>query len=155
MAVTRFAKEQLLAAPRGEPTYRHTVRLQDVDAAGVVFFANVLAICNDALLAWLDAQGLSVARLLHTGRLLAPVKHAEADYLAPLRFGDVCEVELVAVDAEATQVTVGYRLRRQGDGEVVAVAQMAQVSVDGKLFSRVPFPPEVQAVFARLGGMTP
>ena len=39
-------------------TYHRTIRFKDTDAAGVVYFANILAICNEAYEESLEASGI-------------------------------------------------------------------------------------------------
>ncbi|MFS8118916.1 MAG: acyl-CoA thioesterase, partial [Microcoleus sp.] len=41
-------------------SYTRTVRFQDTDAAGVVYFANVLAMCHEAYEASLAASGINL-----------------------------------------------------------------------------------------------
>ncbi|HHN74384.1 MAG TPA: acyl-CoA thioesterase [Acidobacteria bacterium] len=139
MESDRFSREELLAAPPAKWSWPLRVRLQDVDAAGVVFFARYLEFFHDALMAYLDEQGFDLPRLLEEGEVLAPVKHAEADYLRPLRFGQRCAVEVLAAKVETTQVTVAYRLRLE-DGTIAAVGQSVHVAVDARSFERRELP---------------
>jgi 1,4-dihydroxy-2-naphthoyl-CoA hydrolase len=75
--------------------YRRTVRFQDTDAAGVVYFANTLAICHEAYEASLMAAGIEVRQFFKAGGLTAvPIIHAEADYLRPAFCGDRHEIQL-------------------------------------------------------------
>jgi len=149
MAVPLFRREEILAAPGGP--YRHAlaVRLQDVDAAGVVFFARFFEYAHDAFMATLAAGGLDLPRILREGRHLAPIRHAEADYLAPLRFGDAVVAGPVLARVEPTEAVVAHRIERAG-GAVVALVQTVHVSVDGRSFERVPFPDEWLRVFRAL-----
>ena len=133
-------------------TVRRAVRFQDVDAAGIVFFPRILEYCNDALFDFLAHRGHEVATVMRERRWALPLRHAEADFLAPLRFGDTLEVALARVEIEATQVTVGYRLAREGDSVVVAVGQTVHVFVDLEEFQRAELPPELRVAFAVLPG---
>jgi len=64
------------------------VRLQEVDAAGIVFFARVLEYTSDAFVSFCRAQGIDLARVIRHGQWSAPLRHVAADYLRPLVFGD-------------------------------------------------------------------
>ncbi|MFN7965434.1 MAG: thioesterase family protein [Acidobacteriota bacterium] len=150
MAIHRFTRDELVGAPPAGHSYPHTVRLQEVDAAGVVFFGHYLALFNDALLDWMDRIGLSAHTLIEQRGILAPVKHAEADYLAPARFGDRLMIELVCAAVESTQFTVGYRVSRRSDLAVLAVGQTAHVFVEATSFQRVDAPPELRAALQEL-----
>ncbi len=145
-----FSREEILAAPLRPGCLEIGVRLQDVDAAGVVFFARILEYCHDALMATLGDAGLDLAARLREGRHLAPIRRVEADYLAPLRFGDRVSVGPVLARLEESQALVAHRVERPG-GDPVAMVQTLHVSVDAVRFARSPFPEEWIAAFRRLG----
>lgn len=150
MAIPRFTREQLLAAPPARFAWRHTVRLQEVDAAGVVFFGHYFALFNDALLAFMEQAGCPAPELINRDRLLAPVKQASADYVAPARFGEKLRIELVAAVIEPTQFTVGYRIVRETDAAVLAVGQTGHVIVDARRFERTEAPEALRAALAAI-----
>ena len=150
MAIHCFTRDELVSAPSASFHYPHTVRLQEVDAAGVVFFGHYLGLFNDALLDWMERAGLSAPTLIQERGILAPVKHAEADYLAPARFGDKLTVELVRAAVEPTQFTIGYRVSRRADQVVLAVGQTAHVFVDASRFQRVEAPLELRIALEAL-----
>ncbi len=150
MPVPLFSREEILAAPAGAHRHPLSVRLQDVDAAGVVFFARFFEYAHDAFMTTLAAGGMDLPRILREGRHLAPIRHAEADYLAPLRFGDRLVAGPVLARVAATEAVVAHRLEREG-GAVVALVQTVHVSVDGGSFERVPFPEDWLRLFRALG----
>jgi YbgC/YbaW family acyl-CoA thioester hydrolase len=149
MGFEGFSREELLQA--GEPRFakRRVVRFQDVDAAGVVFFPRYLEYFHDAFIEILAEHGHDWSRELHSG-IVAPIKHAEADYLAPLRFGDGVRIELVRARLEPTQVTVGHRIVRDRDGRAASVGQTLHVAVDAETFQRESWPDGLRRVFAVL-----
>lgn len=150
MPPTPYHREEILAAPFRPGRVERAVRLQEVDAAGVVFFARILEYCHDALMAALAEAGLDLASLLREARHLAPIRRVEADYLAPLRFGDRVVAGPVLARLEESQVLVAHRVERSA-GETVAIAQTLHVCVDASRFARAPFPEEWIAAFRRLG----
>jgi len=72
--------------------HRHRVQLQEVDAAGVVFYATYFVYAHQAYERALLAAGFDLAVLLSAGRHALPMVHAEADYRHPLRYGDHVDV---------------------------------------------------------------
>lgn len=68
--------------------YPHVVRFRETDAAGVVYFAQVLAICHDAYEAALIAADMGLPDWFTQQQLALPITHTEADYRRPLRCGD-------------------------------------------------------------------
>lgn len=95
-------------------TYERTIRLVDTDAAGIVFFANYLAICHEAYEAALAAAGLPVQSFLGGGDLIVPIAKSSAEYLRPLRCGDVVQVELKPTRLSETSFAIAYEITRLG-----------------------------------------
>ncbi|MEM9980588.1 MAG: acyl-CoA thioesterase, partial [Cyanobacteria bacterium P01_D01_bin.2] len=60
-------------------TYRRTIRFHETDAAGVVYFANVLTLCHEAYEASLAAAGINVRVFFGGGSLAVPVVHGSVD----------------------------------------------------------------------------
>lgn len=117
---------------------RRVVRFQDVDAAGIVFYARVFDYFHDAYVGLLRERGAPLERALRDGEWVAPLNRAEAEYLRPLRFGDQIEVAVVAVDLAETEYTVGYRIGLEG--EPAAVGRTRHVNVDPRTFRRAAVP---------------
>ncbi|HFD79745.1 MAG TPA: acyl-CoA thioesterase [Gammaproteobacteria bacterium] len=70
------------------------VPLQDVDAAGVVFFAHAFRYAHETFERFMAHIGHPLPELLGAGEYLLPLVHAEAEYQKPLRHGDRFEVQL-------------------------------------------------------------
>jgi len=144
-----FTQAELLAAPVGFRVAM-AARFQDVDAAGIVFFARVLEYFHDAYLAFLADAGQPLPAVLAERRWAAPLRHAEADYLRPIRFGDALEVQLVRARFEGSTLVVGHRLAA-ADGAALAVGTTVHVFVDPATFRRADPPAGLVAAFSRLG----
>jgi YbgC/YbaW family acyl-CoA thioester hydrolase len=97
-----------MSAPLFE--HRREVRFQDVDAAGILFFARAFEYFHDAYFALLALRGLDMPRILREGVWVAPIGHAEADFKAPMRFGETVVVEIERADIGRTSLTVHYRV---------------------------------------------
>jgi len=136
-----FTVEELVTSPARFATAM-TVRFQDVDAAGIVFYPRFFEYFHDAYALALDRGGASLARGVNERQWAAPLKRVFAEYMRPLRFGDPIEVAIVGVKIEGTDVNVGYRARR-ADGDVAAVGTALHVFVDPKTFRRAPALPDV------------
>src|SRR5262245_15417998 len=109
-----FAKEELRASKGGFAQSRQ-VRFQDVDAAGIVFFARLFEYFHDALVAWMDGAGMVLHRALKAGAWGAPLKHAEADFLRPLRFGDEISIAVASAWRRGSAPMVGFQFERGGN----------------------------------------
>jgi YbgC/YbaW family acyl-CoA thioester hydrolase len=126
--------------------YRHAfdVRFQDVDAAGIVFFARILAYFHDAYFAWLmNEGGVDLPSAMREGEVAMPVAHQSCDFLRPLFFGDHVEAQVTCVVVEEMGYSVGLRMVR---GETVtAVGQLVLACVDRASFQRRPLPEDFAA----------
>ena len=136
----RFDREELKLTRPQAFVDRRAIRFQDIDAAGIIFYPRVLEMFHDAYAAFLAFAGCPLAEVLKSGGWLAPVRHAEADYFKPLRFGDAVSVEICRAHLAETEATLGYRIARSDSGEVCAVGQVVHTFVERASFKRTPLP---------------
>lgn len=148
-------RQALVEAPRVLFSVPVQVAFQHVDAAGIVFFARVFEYVHDAYVAWLAQVGCPLPQWLSEGSVIAPLTHAEADYLAPLRFGDTGEVQLVAVEAEGSRMTLGWRIAAGNPETVCVVGRTVHVCVDRATFRRAPLPAPLADAVRVLGEPSP
>jgi len=123
------------------------VRFQDVDAAGIIFFARVFDYFHDTFVNMLPTLGLDMPNLVK-GSYKLPLVHAEADYLGPMRFGDRVVVDVVKADLSDRSIRVGYRIRSL-EGRPLAIGHLVHVCVDSSTFRSMVLPDELQAAFKR------
>lgn len=135
------------------------IRFADIDHAGIVYFPRFFHYFHVAFEEmWRARLGArAYVSLLDDDRLGFPAVRAECDYRAPLRFGDVAEIELRVVKLGRTSVTFGYRVYRAADAGVEAstrllAAEGSTVSaiVDLSRFAAVEPPEKVRALLADL-----
>lgn len=91
-------------------TYQRIVRFQDTDAAGVVYFANVLAICHEAYEASLAASGIDLNTFFRGTDVAIPIVHASVDFMRPLRCGDRLEIHLTPTPLSSSEFAIAYRV---------------------------------------------
>lgn len=140
----RFDRDELKLSRPHAFVERRAIRFQDIDAAGIIFYPRVLEMFHDTYAAFLAFAGRPLADVLNRDTWLAPVRHAEADYFKPLRFGDVVDLEICRALLTETEVTLGYRMARAEGGEVCVVGQVVHTFVDRATFKRVPIPEPVR-----------
>ena len=139
----RISSHDLVHATEVFHAERRPVRFQDVDAAGIIFFARVLEYFHDAWLSLLALRGIDLPAILREGVWGMPLGHAEADYLGPMRFGDEVVIEVVRMDFTERSLTVGYRARSPSD-RVLAIGQVVHVCIDRSTFRSRPLPNELR-----------
>jgi len=149
----RFEKRDLSSRESHVHASRMSVRFQDVDAAGIVFFARYFDYVHLAYEEFLAKNGNRLAEVLREGRWAAPLKHAEADFLSPLRFGDELEVQLVAANAASSDLSLGWCLRKVSTGKpvtVCGVAQSVHTFVDVPSFEKRSIPDELLSALSEI-----
>ncbi|NMG18939.1 acyl-CoA thioesterase [Brasilonema bromeliae] len=76
-------------------TYNRTIRFQDTDAAGVVYFANILSICHEAYEESLVMSGINLKDFFTNPSVAFPIVHANVDFFRPLYCGDNLVIRLM------------------------------------------------------------
>ena len=132
------------------------VRFADVDHAGIVyyprFFHSFHLAFEELFRVRLGAR--AYVELLDDDRIGFPAVRAEADYVAPLSFGDTAEIELTVERLGRSSITFRYRVWRAAEpgrerahstnGKVVCAV------VDLNAFKSRPVPDRIAALLAEL-----
>ena len=127
-------------------TYERTIHFPDTDAAGVVFFANYLAICHEAYEEALAAAGLPVRTFFSDQGIAIPVSKSSADYLRALYCGDRVRVSVVPTLLNENSFTIAYELIQLGTREKLAgLVRTAHVCISSATRERVALPPALLA----------
>ncbi|MDA0267974.1 MAG: thioesterase family protein [Cyanobacteria bacterium] len=123
--------------------YHRTIRFKDTDAAGVVYFANVLSICHEAYEASLADVGVELETFFGKGELAVPIIHADIDFRQPLKCGDDITVHLTAQAIDEHRFSTHYRVMASTD-RPAATAQTDHICITARDRRRSPLPPQLQ-----------
>jgi 4-hydroxybenzoyl-CoA thioesterase len=124
----------------------HRVRFDEVDAAGIVYFARFFTWCHDAMEAMLAGpDGRGYVKLITERRLGFPAVHVEADYAAPLRFGEEVHLAGTVERLGTSSITLRFDLTRASDGDHVATLKHIVVLTDLDAMRARPIPDDVRA----------
>lgn len=117
--------------------YLRVVRFQETDAAGVVYFANLLSLCHEAYEASLAEAGIDLTTFFSKENGIAvPIVHTEADFHKPLRCGDRISIHLYPVQLKPHSFEIYYTVRclgreeKAGSQRPVATALTIHVCID-------------------------
>ncbi|MDP9151690.1 MAG: acyl-CoA thioesterase [Myxococcota bacterium] len=124
----------------------HRVRLEEIDAAGLVYFARYFSWCHDAMADMLAPLAGGYAGLLVGRRLGLPAVHVEADYRAPLRFGDEVRIMVHVERIGASSVTLRFEIDRAPQEVRVAMVRHVVVLTDLDAMRAHPFPADLRAL---------
>jgi 1,4-dihydroxy-2-naphthoyl-CoA hydrolase len=95
-------------------SYSRTIHFPDTDAAGVVFFANYLAIAHEAYEEALAAAAINLRTFFADTGSVTPIVKSEADYLRPLDSGDKLRITVAPAALTEHSYEIRYELFRLG-----------------------------------------
>ena len=122
--------------------YRRTVRFQDTDAAGVMYFANGLAIAHEAYEASLQAAGIDLRAFFKGLPVAVPIAHASVDFLRPISVGDRLEIHLTPAQTRPTEFEIHYQIYLESTPDKpVLKAFTRHVCIDAQTRTRQELPP--------------
>lgn len=90
--------------------YQRTVRFQDTDAAGVVYFANVMSMCHEAYEASLAASGIDLHNFFCYPKLAIPITHVSIDFLSPMFCGDQQKIYVTPKQLKSSEFEIEYEV---------------------------------------------
>lgn len=125
------------------------VRFEDIDAAQIVFFARFLNYAHDAMERFFDEIPGGYAGLIMKRGLGFPAVHAEADYQAPIRYGETAAIRGVVTKLGTTSAHFSFTFERQSDGVHLATTSQVHVCTDIRAMKKQPFPPDVRAALEK------
>ncbi|MBN2525518.1 MAG: acyl-CoA thioesterase [Deltaproteobacteria bacterium] len=112
------------------------VKLQDIDAAGIVFFPKFLEYCHDAYFEYLMKSGIDLPTSIPSGEYILPLVHAEADFKGPLRFGDEIIVTIDNAIKKKSSYRVNYSVRKNdAQRTLCCVAQTVHAAISRTSFA--------------------
>jgi 1,4-dihydroxy-2-naphthoyl-CoA hydrolase len=122
-------------------TYNRTVRFQDTDAAGVVYFTKVLGICHEAYEESLEASSINIKDFFMNSSVAFPIVHASVDFLRPMFVGDKLLISLIPQKIGGDKFEITYEITVAE--VVVAKAITRHVCIDVTSRSKQELPDEI------------
>ncbi len=123
------------------------IRIHDVDAAGIVFFARYYVLMHDVYESFLEAIGHGIPAAIDAGAIIIPVVESGARYFRPLRHGETITARLFLTGLKKTSYTV--RVEFHGaDGVHRSTLFCRHVCVDAKAMKPTALPPAMHEALA-------
>lgn len=123
------------------------IRFGDEDAAGVVYFPRFLDFFHRVFEDLFNTEGPTYRELIERDRTGFPAVRVEVDFQAPLRFGDVFEVELSTEHIGTSSAR--FRYDGRCGGRDIARAFITVACIDMDSFHSKPIPADLRALFER------
>ncbi len=94
-------------------TYNRTVHFKDTDAGGVVFFANILAMCHEAYEYALGESEFNLKVFFsNTNSYAVPIVHASVDFFNPIFCGDRLTINLEPQTLNEYSFQINYKITK-------------------------------------------
>ncbi len=90
--------------------YHRTVRFQETDAAGVLYFANILKICHEAYEESLEVSGIILKEFFTNSLVAYPIIHANVDFFRPISCGDKLKIRLIPQKLSEEKFEIDYEI---------------------------------------------
>lgn len=128
------------------------VRFGDIDQAGIVYFPRFFNYCHMVYEDYLRTRVIALHTLIGERRIGFPIVRVECDFKSPLRYGDICEVELQLLKLGGTSLTYRYRMFKtstQQERILCAEAKIITACMDMDTHAGTLIPPDVRALLSR------
>jgi acyl-CoA thioesterase FadM len=128
--------------------YPRDIRLNDIDAAGVIFYGRAFDIAQEAFEFMLKRIDWPIEKVIfHSGDIF-PVVHTEAEYLGAIRLGDTVSVFISLFAISNSSFTLLYQFKR--DGETLLRVKTVQVSIKKETWKKSPIPQDFRSRITNL-----
>ncbi len=122
--------------------YKTMIKIYDVDAAGILFFANQFRLVYDAYEAFLGHIGYPVKKIINEASFLLPVVSAKTNYQAPLFVGDDIIIDISVKTVGKSSITLSHKIYKETD-ILVGEGETVHVSISKKTGKKISFPEEL------------
>jgi 1,4-dihydroxy-2-naphthoyl-CoA hydrolase len=123
-----------------------SVRFQDVDAGGVLFFGRIFDYAHMAYEEWIESSGVDKAYYFAGAEYLVPIAHAEADYRSPIRHGERIHVTIEVAQVGRASFQLRYRVEGSA-GDLRVEAMTVHAFVNRATMKPIPIPDPLRAFF--------
>ncbi len=127
-----------------------TPRFHQLDPAGILFFGEVFALCSGVYEDFIQSLGFGWDEWFRSPALASPVRHAGAEYFAPLQGGQAYQVDVQVLAVGASSFEMGFEVRRKG--VLHCRARIVHVFIHAQTRAKAPVPDDVRAAFSRFAG---
>lgn len=124
------------------------VRMHDTDMAGILYFAKQFRYVHDALEDLVEKEGFTFDFLFNNSDFVFVIVHAEADYLAPVKVGDLLEIHVEVEDLGNSSFTMSYKIFKAND-TMMGKAKTVHVCLESKTRTKIPIPETLRQILEK------
>ncbi|AFZ03382.1 acyl-CoA thioesterase [Calothrix sp. PCC 6303] len=122
-------------------THQYTIRFSDTDAAGVVYFANVLNFCHEAYEESLTASGINLKQFFSNPEIAIPITHTTVDFYRPMYCGDKIGIELTPQQLDINRFEITYQIT--SPQSIISIATTKHICINPITRSKIELPQQI------------
>lgn len=114
------------------------IKFREADPAQIMYFGNLVDLAHDVFEEFIVAAGYKFTEWFRKGELMIPIRHVEADFLAPFVPGETYDVDATVAKIGETSFQMKYVFHRAGKthGQV----KMVHAILDMQTKQKTPVP---------------
>lgn len=125
--------------------FERPIKFEDVDAAGIVFFARFVTYAHEAMEHFFSSLEGGYPRLIMERRIGLPAVHLDVSFKAPARYGDTLRIETSVAKVGNRSAVLRYRMILAGTDRIVAEITHTVVLSDLRTITSCDMPADVRA----------
>lgn len=123
-------------------TRRYRYRFGDIDDAGIAYYPKLLHYLHCAFEDWFsDALGMPYAAVMREDKLGLPTVKLDAEFFAPVRYGDEPDVHLGVLRIGESSAEFGFWMTKDSSPQPLCRARVITAAVDMDTMRSRPLPP--------------
>lgn len=115
-----------------------TIKFRDADPAQIMYFGNLVNFAHDAFEEFIVAAGYKYREWFSKHELMIPIRHAEADFLAPFVPGETYDVAVTVAQIRDTSFQMKYVFGKNGKAH--GQVKMVHAVLDSKTMQKLAVP---------------
>jgi 4-hydroxybenzoyl-CoA thioesterase len=129
--------------------YQRAVRFEEVDAAGIVYFAQIVSYAHEAMEELFSELEGGYAGLIMQRRVGLPAVKLTSEFSAPLRYGDTMRIETAVSRLGGKSADLDYAIYRVADDTLCATLRHTVVVTDLAAMRSCAMPADVRELLQR------
>lgn len=122
---------------------RVKIKFREGDPAQIMYFGNVFSLAHDAFEEFIVEAGYKWEEWFRTKDYMIPIRHTEADFLAPFMPGKYYEINATVAHLGQSSFTMAYELA--SGSTVHARVKMVHTCLDQKSKQKIDLPFQMRA----------
>jgi|SRR6185312_463631 len=126
------------------------IKFREADPAGILFFGNILALTHDVFEDFIPTTGLTWADYFQAKEYIAPIRHAEVDFLSPFRPGEKYDVavSILKIGDSSFQAKAVFSQASSKGPRLNAEVKTVHTFLDSKTFQKISVPEKFRHALA-------